>query len=483
MNSMNQAPDVKYMDIVDQKLLEKIDQDDRRMLDYIGRLYKAVNGETLNLDDLESAVDALATFNQRQEYNYLNNLLHPEKCKGVKLPSPIPVPSAAFQLHNSVTVSTNSSGNLGIVFNPFFLYDKSAMTRTNGLQTVTSTADFTQPGANCLLYGSNLSSFWINNDDALLGNAAGQGEWKPMNIGQGIPNVYDQYRLVSASIVIKYIGRLDIVSGVIGGAIVFDENRYIGANGLSMVVNNVSSGVTDKGQKNWTSNPALDKYSNFDLAMDSFYHQENLCLEGCRELYFPVDNTFEEYMKLTDNSTLQGTFIPSSATSSYDITKVWLQSDQDYYKSGFNYMIYVLGAPASSACFKVDIYCNFECLPNAEFLNYMPISVNPTMISPAEKAMAIKQAQNKAVQKASSENYTPGNTTRPGTMWQKLKDTFGKAIPGIAKLIGQGLINSIPAMKAAQGVIGTLISSMASQTPTPSGSSIPPTRPIPNGGG
>ena len=29
-------------------------------------------------------VDALSQFNQKQQYNYLNNLLHPEKCKGVK---------------------------------------------------------------------------------------------------------------------------------------------------------------------------------------------------------------------------------------------------------------------------------------------------------------------------------------------------------------------------------------------------------------
>ena len=55
--------------------------------------------------------------------------------------------------------------------------------------------------------------------------------FRPININQCIPDVYDQYRLVSASIVVKYIGRLDIVSGVIGGAIIFDENSVL--NGIA----------------------------------------------------------------------------------------------------------------------------------------------------------------------------------------------------------------------------------------------------------
>ena len=94
-----------------------------------------------------------------------------------------------------------------------------------------------------------------------------------------IPNVYDQYRLVSASMVVKYIGRLDIVSGVIGGAIVYNDDPTIGAH--------FSQGTN-------TTNVYMAKYGNFDLAMDSFYHQEYMVLDGLRQLYFPLDNSFEE---------------------------------------------------------------------------------------------------------------------------------------------------------------------------------------------
>ena len=102
-------------------ILSRIDKYDATMLSYLARLYEGMTGEKMDLNKIKSAVDALATYNKKAEYNYLNDLLYPEKCKGVKIPSPIPVPSCSFQLHNCVTLSTNGSGNLAFLFNPFFL--------------------------------------------------------------------------------------------------------------------------------------------------------------------------------------------------------------------------------------------------------------------------------------------------------------------------------------------------------------------------
>ena len=44
---------VKFQDSVDSKLISMIDNYDKAMLDYIGRLYQAVNGEKLNFDNIE----------------------------------------------------------------------------------------------------------------------------------------------------------------------------------------------------------------------------------------------------------------------------------------------------------------------------------------------------------------------------------------------------------------------------------------------
>jgi len=414
--------------IAKNEIMSQIDKYDATMLSYLVRLYEAINGEKLDFTNVKSAVDALAKFNKKAEYNYLNNLLHPEKCKGVKIPSPIPVPSCSFQLHNCVTLSTNASGNLAFIFNPFFLGNSDDLTM-----------DFTYPGGSRITKANYLSTLWVNNNDTLTGHEPNTN-WGPVNIGQCIPAVYDQYRLVSASIIVKYIGRLDITSGVIGGAIIYDDNKSIGANFT----------VTDTGgaETNFNSSGrAFAKYGNFDLAMDSFYHQENLCLEGMRELYFPLDNSYEEYTKLARADDITVMELQPAGTGFYI-------NDTDVYKSGFNQFVYVLGAPPSSACFKVDIYCNYESLPNASFLNYLPLSMNASSISNIEKKNAISVIQQRPIMSAKE---TTALTIQEPSIWEKLKKKFSNSLPGIGKLLSMGLASIIPSLKPGLALAGTML--------------------------
>ena len=445
MISLNQNDDkLNFQDAKkDDEILKQIDKYDATMLSYIARLYEALNGEKLDFTNVKNAVDALAKFNKKAEYNYLNNLLYPEKCRGVKIPSPIPVPSCSFQLHNCVTLSTNSSGNLAFMFNPFFLANQNDLSSLNG-------TDVGDGGIAMNISGVNwLSSFWYNNDNSLVGNAPNE-MWQPMNIGQTIPNVYDQYRLVSASMVVKYIGRLDITSGVIGGAIIYDEIKSVGAEYKTRSQSDVE--ITFKNCSN-----SFNKYGNFDLAMDSFYHQENLCLEGVRELYFPLDNSFEEYTRLAGTSSMTVNKVDAVYAGRNGIE--FAISDPDNYKCGFNQFVYVLGGPPSSACFKVDIYCNYECLPNATFLNYLPLSMNASSISNVEKKNAITVVQQKPI---SSIKDSKDLTITEPSIWEKLKKKFSNSLPGIGKLISKGLISMIPSLKPGLALAGNMLG-MASE--------------------
>ncbi len=405
---------------------------DKNMLNYIGRLYKDLNGDTVDIDELENIVDVLASYKNKSEKSYLENLIHPEKAKGCKIPSPIPVPSTSFQLHNSFTLTTNSRGNLGFVFNPFFLYNTNDMDPINAVNP-SSDNPFTP------IY---FSTFSFNNNSELDGHTLNHG-FVPMNIGQGIPGVYDQYRLVSASLIMKYIGRMDITSGVIGGAVVFNETEQIAG-----AVSPSGGGSINCYQ------PDVDKFSNFDLAMDSFYHQENLCIEGLRMLYFPIDNTFEEYTKLYGSSV---------ATLSNTGTTYTFLGDENIHKSGFNWMVYVLGAPPSASCFKVDFYLNFECLPNASFLNYMPITPSCHYVSNQEKKESITIVQQKPVMKSTESIIIKKNKE---SAWKTLKKAFQGALPSISKLITKGLIEAIPYMKPGLALANSLISATTSQQPT-----------------
>ena len=425
-------------------IAKTIDEYDANFLSYIARLYEAVNSEKMDFSEIKNSVDALSKFNKKQEYNYLNNLLHPENCKGVKIPSPVPVPSCSFQLHNCVTLRTNSSGNLGIVFNPFFL----ASNDNSDITNYTFNYPGQDPPQSAKFIPEYYSSFFVNNAEDLNGYSTNYN-WYPVNIGQQIPPVYNQYRLVSASIVMRYIGRLDIASGVIGGAIVFDESKQIGVRGKERITTQ-----NEVIENTYSCRPTnLDKYGNFDLAMDSFYHQENLCIEGMRELYFPIDNSYEEYVKL-----LNGNLVTGVHTENVNDNIPIFTTDEDYLKNGFRYMIYVLGAPPSTACFKCDIYCNFECLPNAEFLNYLPLTLNLDPTTAEEKKEATLIIQQKPVMKISETNKIA--TTKP-SIWERMKSKFKNALPNIGKLIAAGLVTAVPMLKPGLALAGTMINALS----------------------
>ena len=76
-----------------ERLEEMISSYDKEMLTTLSDLYASLTGERLDLNNIANTVDMLMKYNAKSEYNYLNNLLYPEKCKSVKIPSPIPIPS------------------------------------------------------------------------------------------------------------------------------------------------------------------------------------------------------------------------------------------------------------------------------------------------------------------------------------------------------------------------------------------------------
>lgn len=346
---------------INEDLKNNLDNFDLLLLSKLNNLRNSLGSEKINFPTVKQQIRDIANFDKSQNFDYLNNLLHPEKVRGCKIPSQVPVPSCAFQLHNCITIQTNSSGCIGVLFNPFFLANDSALGKA---MDVNNTSVYVH---------KFLSTLWVNKANTLSGSMD-DDNWEPVNIGQTLPSVYDQYRLVSASMVVKYIGRLDSAQGVIGGAIIYDDLDSIGGQ----VQVPASGGDYDPAAAGVnTVCPQIAKYGNFDLAMDSFYHQTNSCLEGVRMLYFPVDNNYEEYTTCMDEATVAAI---TTGNNKYQFSPA-----PGLYKGAFNWFFYGLGCPANTNCFKIDIYCNFECLPKAKFLNYMPITLNPYVITNEEK--------------------------------------------------------------------------------------------------
>ena len=412
---------------------KSLDNNDMILITKLNGLRSSLNSDNINFRSVKQQIKDISKYDQVQTYDYLSNLLKPEKAKGCKVPSNIPIPSCSFQLHNSITLTTNTSGNVAFIMNPFFLASNNII----GQRLPNVEGNYTY-------VHKFLTSAWVNNSNTLTGSAS-DDNWTPIDFGQTIPPVYDQYRLVSASLVVKYIGRLDTVQGLVGGAVLFTDNSALG--GQVQVASSATGAYDPAGAGANVVTTGLGQYGNFDLAQDSFYHSENMTLEGVRELFFPIDNSFEEYLKVLDKTSgLDG--------NGGDSDPVEFVASPDMYKSGFNWFFYATNAPASSNCFKLDIYCNFECLPNAQFLNYMPISLTPFTVSVEEKKKAIVIAQQKPVMKSAEDTY---DQVGAPNLFNKMIKKFDQGLPGFDKLKSYGLMGAIPGLKSGLALEGNMI--------------------------
>lgn len=391
---------------------------------YLTRLYNTVNSKNINLEALDNIINELLKYKNQRTDSYLRALLYPEIEKGCKIPSTLPIPTCSFQLHNSINLKTNNKGNLFFLFNPFFIYSSTLKDQ------LVYTDDLRDPPMNFFL--NYASTLYFCNDDLLNGRAppADGLEFKLLNIGQGIPDLYNQYRLVSASLIVKYIGRMDIASGVIGGSIIFDENIK---PGLNVDLKNKTSGDFFR-ESSYGTRSAIEKYSDFDLAIDSYYHQETNCVNGIRMVYFPVDNSYEEYSKtMTQLSDL--VYTKDEGLGSGDTFYANGPTFYAHKKNKFQQMVYVFGAPPISECFKLDIYLNFETLPNATYLNYMPISPNNSTLSNEEKKNTISVTQQNAITTANASSIM--NYPKETKLFSNLNTENGKYIPADLLIMNQ----------------------------------------------
>lgn len=339
-------------------------------------LKESLNKEDLDLKKIQKDIKQLDEFDNTQNYEYLNNLLDPIKAKGVKIPSNKPIPSCSFQMHNYITFKTMTNGNDIFTFNPFFLASEALINKP-----------FVYNGTNKYL-STGAGTYFFNNPSTPPDGMSPATNWYfPDYTFQMIPDVYSKYRLVSACVTLRYTGPLDEASGVMGCGISYLNSPYVGTRykDYPEQVGNAA-----------TRNPILDNYGNFELIRDSYYYSENLCIEGLKMLYFPLDNSFEEFKDVWD-----GTVEKVDSFQIDGILRLGLRISNKYFKPGFNWFIYVQNAPyvADSRNFRFDYYLNYECIPKAEFLNYMPVSISIYRISDEMKQKFIEEVKDRAIQK------------------------------------------------------------------------------------
>lgn len=324
-------------------------------LNKIDILKNLLNKDNLNLKRIQDEVEEVARFYDVQKYNYLEDLLDPRRY-GVKVPNQIPLPSCTFTFKKNITLATNSKGAILIKYNPFFLCDTNIYEISFKNKYLNKYNDIRFP-----------STFWTADKfmdtidmPSLTTNFASRG------IDMVLPTgIYSQYRLVSASIKVSYQGPLESASGTIGGTPVFFKDYSVGGRYSS----------TDQPEIN-PSGPSYNvisgggEFFDYKNIISQPYYKEGTCLNKLYMTYFPVDNTFFEFVRFPRKKDVM---VTNYQYLNY-YNPHWVYTSSSCYKTGFYWIIAIKELPPSSSCVRCELVSNFECLPTEEFLNYAPIS-------------------------------------------------------------------------------------------------------------
>ena len=344
--------------------------------DKINKLKYSLNLDILNLKDIKRQINEIQNFKEEQNYDYLQGLLYPEKSQGIRIPSQIPQPTSCFQWKSSFILTANVNGCLIFFYNPFFLYNEDVI--GTPFQGTTNNGTPTQ-----YYFHNFLSTFGYIPGGALDGSTYNERfSYTAVDINQSVPDLYSSYRLVSASLTMKYIGVLEEAQGVVGGGI-----DYTNLDRLFGYVRTESYSTIQAQTKR------CNYFTIFDNIRHLTYNAENNLLEGLKLLYFPTDNKADCFVKMFNGIGTTAFYDMYNSLSTFSI-----MPSLDQIKTGFNWVGYIQNGPPNSK-YKFDIICNFEAIPNAKYLNYIPVSTRLYYLPWSKRKTILDELKNHAIQK------------------------------------------------------------------------------------
>ena len=346
------------------------------MLNDINLLGNSLNKDSLNLDFINKQIMNISRYKYINEYEYLNGMLNPSENRNIKIPSKIPIPSVTFQHKYTFMMRTNKNGCGAIVLNPFFLASENLQGKV--IQS-------NNENENIYSIASYLSTFYVS----YVSNLDGQNDnvtFSPQNLGQTIPDIYSKYRLVSGYGQIKYNWALKEASGVCGCSIVNEKSNILG--GRVYFQRPGDPGWTPDIPGAVTSLPETKKYGIFNNFINTYYHQENSLLEGVRALYYPLDNSYEEFVSFLKPDDIF-----------FDYPSYTFQTKSKNYKTGFNWFFYIRNGPISQWSCLFETCLNYECLVNPDYLDYFPIETCYCLIPNNLKLNILEKIKNKSLTK------------------------------------------------------------------------------------
>lgn len=354
------------------KLMQDIDP---KVAAWLVDMHNTLSKDRIDIKNVDNLLNILKHYLEDSKDDYINTILYPETVMYKKIPTLFPIPSATFQMHFYYTgITTNTSGNFAWTWNPYFLQDASA---------------------------TEFSTFHVNVDNSLTGSASSNFfSAVSLNYNQIPINVYGSFRVVSASVIISYVGRMDNVSGVLGAG--------VGLNNAGVGTPTVIAGL------------GVATFAQFVQVDNLYFKEKTQCANGLRMCYFPIDDKYTYFLPLNSN------VAPGSTLA-------------NTYNTGFYFAGYGQGLqPQTAGMIRFDFYVNYECLVQPQFNNFIPSSPgNSSNISAIQTASDLIQSTPDLIVKSGSD--IPGSNVNVGgaNLLKKIargKDEENLLLPNIGVL-------------------------------------------------
>ena len=369
----------------------ELNNDEKNVIEKINDIYDSIKVKNKNINEIINNIKNLV--DDDDDTKYLKALLYPEKYKGIKMPNQVPLPSCTFQLHSTKILTSHKE--FRIIFNPYFLYN-SIYCSNEELGDIKIYEKYGK--ISNLVPGTinNYKKFYYFNLTSLYtihyNEYTKETRFLPEFIDQGIPDFYSKYRLISACIMLKYIGKAEESSGIIGGSIITENSN-------SNIGGNIDTWDKDGDLINSNYFSEYDKYIDYKLFVNNFYNKEYFCSDGIKLVYFPLDNSYNEFQDVIKPENVIDVLLPYEKYSYENKDELMLKLDNNY-KDSFKFYIYGLGLPEGiNNNFKLDIYCNYECLPNPKYLDFLSINIYDNNLNIKKKQNIINILRNKCIMK------------------------------------------------------------------------------------
>lgn len=351
-------------------------------------LYNLINNEEiLDLNNIMKEIYKLKEFGYTNDVEYLDILLNPRNSKQCKLKNNLVSNSVSFCFKKSGVLHTNAYGCTMLLFNPFFLADENLIGERLTYEVI----------------GEGISGAFISNATTLWVDGLGsdyRGEYSerlilnPNFIGQMIPKkMYDYYRLVSASLEIKYINPIQESEGVICGSII-NESQI----GLKYYVSLDQDDDYDPEEQFVNSFCSIGHdYSDINKLRKALFFKEKNAIEGIKFLYYPIDNSYNDYLPIFRGYDAYMKSKPQLPI--FYEQQGFCVASTSIFKSGFCWCFQAKNCIRNKLdSFKYDICCNFECIPNISLMTCLPFSRDSFNIPLDKEEEIISLVQKQCIQ-------------------------------------------------------------------------------------